>query len=214
MSEYMGFQSMFDFLRMGRGRRMRVVCNGNAALRSISMPVFEINDEIRLLADRMIVTMKENEIPGVGLAAPQVGVNIRMIVIDTRPTKKEKKKQAELSPGEQLLNPKMPMALINPEILSSSEETETACEGCLSLPGVEGEVTRPARVLLSAKTIDGEDIVVECGGLLARCLQHEIDHLNGILFFDKLSNEQKAENQEVMLELAEQEKFLARAEVK
>ena len=201
---------MFDFLKIGRGRRLRVVCNGNAALREISMPVFEINDDIRLLAERMIVTMKENEIPGVGLAAPQVGVNVRMIVIDTRPTKKEKKKQVDLSPGEQLLNPKMPMALINPEILSSSAETETACEGCLSLPGVEGDVTRPARVLLSAKTIDGEEIVTECGGLLARCLQHEIDHLNGILFFDKLSNEQKAENQEVMLALAEQERLFAR----
>ncbi len=193
---------------------MRVVCNGNAALRNVSMPVFEINDEIRMLAERMIVTMKENEIPGVGLAAPQVGVNVRMIVIDTRPTKKDKKKHVVLSPGEQLLNPKMPMALINPEILSSSAETETACEGCLSLPGVEGEVTRPARVLLSAKTIDGEDVLTECGGLLARCLQHEIDHLNGILFFDKLPNEQKAENQEVMLALAEQEKLFAKAESK
>jgi len=205
---------MFDFLKMGRGRRMRVVCNGNAALRDISMPVFDINDDIRQLAERMIVTMKENEVPGVGLAAPQVGVNVRMIVIDTRPMKKDKKKQMELSPGEQLLNPKMPMALINPEILSSSSEMETGCEGCLSLPGVEGDVTRPARVLLSAKTIDGEEIVTECAGLLARCLQHEIDHLNGILFFDRLSNEQKAENQEVMLALAEQEKLIAKAEGK
>ena len=205
---------MFDFLKIGRGRRLRVVCNGNAALRNVSMPVFEINDEVRMLAERMIVTMKENEIPGVGLAAPQVGVNVRMIVIDTRPTKKDKKKHVVLSPGEQLLNPKMPMALINPEILSSSAETETACEGCLSLSGVEGDVTRPARVLLSAKTIDGEDVLTECGGLLARCLQHEIDHLNGILFFDRLPNEQKAENQEVMLALAEQEKLLAKAEAK
>lgn len=195
---------MFDFLKIGKPEKMRVVYNGNQALRLTSMPVMEIDKEVRELAARMIVTMKENEIPGVGLAAPQVGINKRLIVIDTRPVN-AKERRSKKSPGEELLNPLMPMALINPEILSSSAETSTSPEGCLSLPGVEGDVTRPSRVLLRAKKIDGEEITVECGGLLARCLQHEIDHLNGILFYDRLSAEQRRENDGVMAELAMQE---------
>ena len=196
---------------------MRVVCNGNPALRMKSLPVMSITDEIRELARRMIVTMKENELPGVGLAAPQVGINKRMIVIDTRPTgRKEKRseKKKQLSPGEMMLNPLMPLALINPEILSRSAETETCGEGCLSLPGVEGDVTRPARVLLRATLLDGKEVMVECGGLLARCLQHEIDHLEGILFYDRIPKEQQEAANDIMAELAAEEAMLAAAQRK
>ena len=196
---------------------MRVVCNGNPALRVKSLPVMSITDEIRELARRMIVTMKENELPGVGLAAPQVGVNKRMIVIDTRPTgRKEKRseKKKQLSPGEIMLNPLMPLALVNPEILSSSAETETCGEGCLSLPGVEGDVTRPSRVLLRAMLLDGKEVMVECGGLLARCLQHEIDHLDGILFYDRIPKEQQEAANDIMAELAAEEAMLAAAQQK
>lgn len=208
---------MFDFIKISRPRRMRVVCNGHPALRMKSLPVMAITDEIRELAQRMIVTMKENEIPGVGLAAPQVGVNKRMIVIDTRPVgRKEKRaeKQKQLSPGEMMLNPLMPLALVNPEILSSSAETETCGEGCLSLPGVEGEVTRPAKVLLRAKLLDGKEVMLECGGLLARCLQHEIDHLDGVLFYDRIPKEQQEAANDVMAELAAQEAMLAATQQK
>ncbi len=209
--------TMFDFLEISRPQRTRVICNGNPALRVKSLPVMSVTDEIRELARRMIVTMKENELPGVGLAAPQVGINKRMIVIDTRPTgRKEKRseKKKQLSPGEMLLNPLMPLALVNPEILSTSAETETCGEGCLSLPGVEGDVTRPARVLLRATLLDGKEVMVECGGLLARCLQHEIDHLEGILFYDRIPKEQQEAANDVMAELAAEEAMLAAAQQK
>lgn len=180
---------MFNFLSKTKARRMRVVLNGHPALRKRSEPVTEITPELEVLAERMIVTMKENDIVGVGLAAPQVGVNVRLIVLDTRPEKTADGSLA-LSPGEVLLNPRMPLALVNPEIVSSSAETECADEGCLSVPDVSGEVTRPARVILRAKSLAGEELQVECAHLLSRCIQHEIDHLDGVLFIDRISEEE------------------------
>ena len=185
---------------------MRVVCNGHRALRKVSKPIVTVTDEVRDLASRMIVTMQENEIAGVGLAAPQVGVNIRLIVLNT--CLDSQRCAPALSAGELLLNPKMPMALVNPELLSFSEQTDTEEEGCLSLPGISGHVTRPMRVLLSARTLDGETFQVECGGLLSRCLQHEIDHLDGKLFYDHLSKEEQKVADPVMKSLERREKAL------
>lgn len=182
---------MLDFLKSMRPRRLRIVRNGHPALRQKSSPVKEVTDEVRRLAACMVVTMLENDIVGVGLAAPQVGVNTRLIVVDTCPDEDSPPPAAPLSPGEISLNPRMPIALVNPEITWTSSETSSCGEGCLSLPGVHGEVTRPDRVRLCATTLDGEAIDVECGGLLARCLQHEIDHLDGILFIDRAPDEQQ-----------------------
>ena len=200
--------SIFDIFTRG-ARKMRIVHNGNRSLRSISMPVMEINDDIKALAQRMIVTMKENDVPGVGLAAPQVGVNLRLIVVDTRPDAKSARKAPLGSPGEIMLNPLMPVALVNPEIISSSKETECMGEGCLSLPGVEGEVTRPKKVVLKAQLLSGEQLMLECNGLLARCLQHEIDHLNGILFIDRASEEDRQIAKPAMDEMAAEEAKLS-----
>ena len=200
--------SIFDIFTKN-ARKMRIVRNGNQSLRSISMPVGAITDDVKALAQRMTVTMKENDVPGVGLAAPQVGVNLRLIVVDTRPDGKSSRKKPPTSPGEMMLNPLMPVALVNPEIISSSKETECACEGCLSLPGVEGEVTRPKKVLLKAQLISGEQVMLECDGLLARCLQHEIDHLNGILFIDRASEEDRQVAKPIMDEMAKEEARLA-----
>ena len=200
--------SIFDIFTKN-ARKMRIVRNGNQSLRSISMPIGAINDEVKSLAQRMTVTMKENDVPGVGLAAPQVGVNLRLIVVDTRPDGKNARKKPPTSPGEMMLNPLMPVALVNPEIISSSKETECACEGCLSLPGVEGEVTRPKKVLLKAQLLTGEQVMLECSGLLARCLQHEIDHLNGILFIDRASEEDRQVAKPIMDEMAKEEAKLA-----
>ncbi len=196
--------SFFD--KIAKPRRMRVVCNGHPALRKVSLPVVTITQEVHDLAARMIVTMLENEIVGVGLAAPQVGVNIRLIVINT--CMESQRCAPTLSPGELLLNPRMPLALVNPELLSVSEETETAEEGCLSLPGISGHVTRPLRVLLFARTLDGDVLQVECGGLLARCLQHEIDHLDGKLFYDHLDQDEQSVAAVVMKNLERREKAL------
>lgn len=195
---------LFD--KILKPQRLRIVCNGHPALRRVSSPITVVDDEIRQLAARMIVTMQENEVVGVGLAAPQVGVNLRLIVIDTYFDDEESK--TAMSAGEILLNPRMPLALVNPEIISYSEEKCSSEEGCLSLPEIHGDVERPARVMLSASTLEGEKIMVECGSLLARCLQHEIDHLNGVLFYDKLSEKEQKIADPQMKELEKREKAL------
>lgn len=134
---------------------------GDEVLRKTSKPVEEINEKITVLLKDMAETMYKAD--GVGLAAPQVGILKRVVVIDT---------------GEGLLE------LINPVIVSYTGE-QVEVEGCLSSPGVYGEVKRPARVKVEALNGKGKKIAVEGEGLLARALCHELDHLDGILFRDK-----------------------------
>ncbi len=125
-------------------------------------------DQVRDLADRMLATMYKA--PGVGLAAPQVGVGLRLVVLDCGP------KDAPA-----------PMVLVNPELVAASEELAVREEGCLSLPGQFADVTRPYRVRVRYLALDGSKQEVEGEGLLSACLQHEIDHLDGKLFVDYLS---------------------------
>ena len=157
------------------------VTPGTKVLRRVAEPVAEINQTIRDLADQMIKCMYDEE--GIGLAAPQVGVSVRMFVIDTRREREED--DPVPSPGELALETKMPFAVINPEITWKSPETCDFSEGCLSIPGVNGNVVRPSLIRLKGKNLDGDEFEWECGGLLARCAQHEIDHLDGILFTDR-----------------------------
>ncbi|MDZ4368067.1 MAG: peptide deformylase [Afipia sp.] len=138
-------------------------------LRLISKPVEKITPEIRALADDMFETMYEA--PGIGLAAIQIAVPLRLITMDL--SKKEGEKE--------------PRVFINPEILSSSEELSVYEEGCLSIPEYYEEVERPARVRVRFMDIDGEIHEEDADGLYATCIQHEIDHLNGVLFVDYLS---------------------------
>ncbi|MBP5670966.1 MAG: peptide deformylase [Victivallales bacterium] len=182
---------MRNIFRRFKTKKMRIVQNGHPALRRVSAPIAAIDDDVRDLADKMTYTLMHNEIEGVGLAAPQVGVNKRIIVIYT--CGGSPKDKSKLSPGEIVLNPLMPVALINPELVSMSQETICSGEGCLSLPGVGGDVVRAARVILKATLLDGQMVQVECANLLAKCLQHEIDHLDGILFIDKIPAEQLEE---------------------
>ena len=138
-------------------------------LRLISKPVEKITAEIRALADDMLETMYEA--PGIGLAAIQVAVPLRLITMDL--SKKEGEKE--------------PRVFINPEILSSSEELSVYEEGCLSIPEYYEEVERPAQVRVRFMDIDGKIHEEDADGLYATCIQHEIDHLNGVLFVDYLS---------------------------
>ena len=138
-------------------------------LRLISKPVEKITPEIRALADDMFETMYDA--PGIGLAAIQVAVPLRLITMDL--SKKEGEKE--------------PRVFINPEILSSSEELSVYEEGCLSIPEYYEEVERPARVRVRFMDIDGKIHEEDAEGLYATCIQHEIDHLNGVLFVDYLS---------------------------
>jgi peptide deformylase len=138
-------------------------------LRSVSKPVTEISDEIRTLVADMFETMYEA--PGIGLAAIQVGVPSRVIVMDLS------KREAEAEPR----------VFINPEIAWSSEETSLYEEGCLSIPDIHEDVERPSRVKIRYLDLDGKPQEEDAEGLFATCIQHEVDHLNGVLFIDHIS---------------------------
>jgi peptide deformylase len=141
----------------------------NQILKTRARPVKPADaDLVRDLIPRMFATMYQA--PGIGLAAPQVGQNLRLIVIDLVPDDKRR-----------------PHNLINPEIVATSDERATREEGCLSLPGQYADITRPARIKVRYLDEAGVKREMQADGLLAACLQHEIDHLDGILFVDYLS---------------------------
>jgi peptide deformylase len=143
-------------------------------LRQISSPVEEVTDEIRELVSDMFETMYAA--PGIGLAAVQVGVPKRVLVIDLQ--------EPEEEGGEQV---KDPHVFINPEILRHSDQEVPYTEGCLSVPDQFAEVDRPDRIRARWLDLDGKQREEDIDGLLAVCLQHEMDHLNGVLFIDHLS---------------------------
>jgi peptide deformylase len=138
-------------------------------LRLVSQAVKKVDREIKGLVADMFETMYEA--PGIGLAAIQIGVPARVITMDL--SKKEEEQE--------------PRVFINPEILWRSDETATYEEGCLSIPEFYEEVERPAQVRVKYLDLEGREQVLEAKGLLATCLQHEIDHLNGVLFIDHIS---------------------------
>ena len=141
----------------------------NAFLKTHARPIKPADaDLVRDLIPRMFATMYQA--PGIGLAAPQIHQGLRLIVVDLMPNEK-----------------KQPYTLINPEIVAVSEELATREEGCLSLPGQYADITRPARVKVRYLDETGARREIEGDGLLAACLQHEIDHLDGVLFVDHLS---------------------------
>jgi len=146
-----------------------IICLPDPRLRLISEPVAAVDDAVRALMDDMLETMYEA--PGIGLAAIQIAVARRVVVMDLA---------AKDAPPE-------PRFFVNPEIVWSSEETNVHEEGCLSIPDYYEEVTRPAKVRARFLDRDGKPREIEADGLLATCLQHEIDHLNGVLFIDHLS---------------------------
>lgn len=146
---------------------------GSDVLRTPGDEVESFDDDLRSLVDDMFRTMYHAE--GVGLAAPQIGLSLRLFVIDVP--------DEQVEDGEEGLR----AAIVNPEIVAVSEETEKAPEGCLSIPGLEGVVDRPVSVVVEAVDPDGEPIRLEASGLTARALQHEIDHLDGVLFIDRVS---------------------------
>jgi len=138
-------------------------------LRQVSTPVDTVDATVTRLADDMLDTMYDA--PGIGLAAVQIGVARRMLVIDL--SKEDEERQ--------------PQVFINPEILKSSEDFSVYEEGCLSIPDYYAEVERPASVTVRFLDRLGKQQILDVDGLLATCLQHEIDHLNGVLFIDHIS---------------------------
>ncbi len=160
---------------------------GDPILKQKALPVVEIDQKIIDFGDILIDTMLEHD--GAGLAATQIGKKIRMMALSI-PFPSKNRPPTGFSPGEMLLIPRMPMVFVNPEILGSSQFMSLKEEGCLSVPKIYGPVSRPVSVVFKAQILDGEIIECECGGLLARAIQHEIDHLDGIVFVDRLSDEE------------------------
>ncbi|WP_159716573.1 peptide deformylase [Geminicoccus flavidas] len=138
-------------------------------LRQKAAPVQGIDSEVTALLEDMLETMYAA--PGIGLAAPQVGIGRRIVVLDVSPKEEERR----------------PLRLINPEVVETGGEAVEAEEGCLSLPNQYAPVKRPERVRVRYLDEHGQEREIDADGLLARCLQHEIDHLDGVLFTDHLS---------------------------
>jgi len=167
--------------------RLSILQYGDAILRVKGVRVDKIDDRVRELAQNMIETMHAAN--GVGLAAQQVGEAIQLTVLDVS--------QVEDRPTTMKLNGNpidskaaMPLVLVNPEI-DLGDETEMGTEGCLSFPEITGEIDRAKSISVRAQNLDGEPIEIETTGFLARAIQHEVDHLNGILFIDRMSSAAK-----------------------
>tara|TARA_B100001250_G_scaffold410778_1_gene437924 strand:- start:730 stop:1254 length:525 start_codon:yes stop_codon:yes gene_type:complete len=167
----------------------KILIEPDPFLRQKSKKVEKVDDHIRSLMDDMLATMYNA--PGIGLAAIQIGVPKRVIVIDL--AKENEKKQ--------------PLYFVNPEILKKSETDLTYEEGCLSVPGQFAEVDRPDRCKVKYLDYDGKEQILNAEGLLATCIQHEIDHLEGILFIDYLS---KLKRSMITKKLSKQKKELER----
>jgi peptide deformylase len=141
---------------------------GEEVLREKAQPVKKFDSAVAILVDAMFDTMEEGD--GIGLAGPQIGVSQRIFVVDTR-------------------HPDERMAFINPEIVETSHEQGAYEEGCLSIPGMYYDIVRPQSVTIQAQDVTGKSFTVKASGLFARVIQHEYDHLNGVLFIDRMEQE-------------------------
>ncbi|NHK28420.1 peptide deformylase [Parvularcula flava] len=157
-------------------------------LREVSKPVERVDDDLRALMDDMLETMYDA--PGIGLAAIQVGVPKRVIVMDLAGEGEEPE----------------PRYFVNPEILNPSDDTKPYEEGCLSVPEFYDEVERPAQCTVKYLDYDGNEQVLEAEGLLAVCIQHEMDHLEGVLFIDHLS---RLKRERILKKLKKEQKLAA-----
>ena len=167
--------------------RLRILQYGSPVLRAKGRPVEKIDAEIRELAANMIETMRAAN--GVGLAAQQIGEALQLTVVDVSQIED---RPSTLKLNGQEVDPKAssPLVLVNPEI-TLGQETSLGLEGCLSFPEITGDIERANKVRGRAQTLEGETIEFEATGLLARALQHEVDHLNGILFIDRMNSAAK-----------------------
>jgi len=160
---------------------MKVLHLGDETLRQKAVPVEEINDEIRALVAEMFITMEKEE--GVGLAAPQIGRSIRLFVVKA--------------------DDGVERTFINPQIIETSQETCSFEEGCLSIPKTYEDVIRPERITIQARNEKGRRFTLEADDFLARVIQHEYDHLDGILFIDRIAPDIKEKIEQKFLKKAQ-----------
>ena len=166
---------------------LEIVQYGHPSLRTKGRRIATVDEKIFGLASDMIETMHEAD--GVGLAAQQIGRPIQLCVLDVRDIA-DRPSQMWMDGKEVSPDDYMPMILVNPEV-ELLGEPDTGVEGCLSFPGITAEVTRPARVRVRATDEKNQPVTFEAAGLLARAVQHEVDHLNGVLFIDRLDPSEK-----------------------
>lgn len=172
---------------------LRILLYPERILRQRAADIPVVTDEVRTVAERMIELMREAE--GVGLAAPQVGLPWRMFVADVPPAENRShlSDPPTATPG--------PVVYINPVITDRRDPVEPLEEGCLSLPDIRGDVVRPAVVSLTATDLTGRSFSQTAGGLLARCWQHEYDHLEGVLIIDRMTQLSRMKNRTAVREL-------------
>lgn len=155
---------------------MDILVHPNPILKQVCESVDPANDpSIKALAQEMAQVMYDSH--GIGLAAPQIGILKRMIVVDVDHTN----------------GPRRPIALCNPTVVDSSIETEVTEEGCLSVPGIDVPIERPVAIRVEAQSLDGSSVKFEADGLLARCIQHEIDHIDGVTIIERARPEDRME---------------------
>ncbi len=173
------------------GKVLDIVKYGQPVLRAKGRPITRVDDETRQLAADMLETMRDAQ--GLGLAAQQVGVAAQITVIDVSPINREERPSALFIGGEEVdLDAWMPLVLLNPQVEFVGADREAASEGCLSFPDIHADIRRASRVRVQAQLLkeNGETqaLEFEATGLLARALQHEVDHLNGVLFIDRMNS--------------------------
>ena len=163
--------------------KLPIVRYGDPILRAKGKRIETVDERVRELAANMLETMHEAK--GVGLAAQQVSEALQMTVVDVAGAEDQ---ESTMTLNGAAVEPKasMPLILLNPEI-ALGDETALGLEGCLSFPEITGDIRRSTSVTLRAQSLEGEPLEIEASGLLARALQHEVDHLNGILFIDRMS---------------------------
>ena len=162
----------------------KIVTLPEAVLRRKARTIIKVDKNLQTLIDDMVETMRDA--PGVGLAAPQIGLSERLIVVEYFEREEDEEKEDA---------PKKVWAVLNPEIIKASEETLMGVEGCLSIPGLVGEVERHAAIQVKGLNRHGKPLKIKAEGWLARIFQHEIDHLNGVLFTDRATRVWKPQDE-------------------
>jgi len=167
--------------------KLSIVQYGDPILRAKGKRIENVDQRIRELAQNMIETMHAAN--GVGLAAQQIGEAIQLTVLDVSQVED---RPMEMKLNREIVDPKtvMPLVLVNPQV-ELGNKTELGTEGCLSFPEITGEIDRAISIVVRGQNLDGEPIEIETTGFLARAIQHEVDHLNGILFIDRMSSAAK-----------------------
>lgn len=183
-----------------------IVQYNQQVLRKKGAKVDTFNKALHKLADDMVDTMHEAE--GIGLAAQQVGHAIQLCVIDLREATRDF--TWELDKARPPLDLFMPLALVNPQVAILPSNETVYEEGCLSFPGIRGDIDRPDSISVTFQDLDGTPHELVCNGLLARCIQHEVDHLNGVLFIDRMEKKVRSPLEKEIKDLAKKTRQAAK----